>query len=43
MLMFYVRIAAEISAFAERSAKEAEVSGEALIPRDNCVEGGERG
>jgi hypothetical protein len=32
-------MAAEISAIAERSAKEAEVSGEIPIPRRNCVEG----
>jgi len=38
-----VEVTAELSAFAERSAKVAEVSGEVSIPRTDCVEGGEMG
>ena len=34
---------AELSAFAENSAKEAELSSEVSILRFDCVEGGERG
>jgi hypothetical protein len=43
MLTISVENGAEISAIAEWSANEAEVSGDALITRTDCVEGGGEG
>lgn len=43
MLVLGVEAAAEVSAFAEFSAKEAEIFGDILILRTDCVEGGRSG